>query len=68
MKPRNLERLNNSRENITTEISEVENTPLEKMNKEEQLWAALRLKSGTRLDKMKELEQRGTTLLLNGWE
>ena len=39
-----LEKVKPTREKNTTEISEVENTPLEKMNKEEQLRAELRLK------------------------
>ena len=47
------------------EINEVESTPLAERNKEEQLWAALRLRRDARLDKMKELEQRDT-LRLNG--
>ena len=40
-------------------MNEIENTPLEKRNKEEQLWAALRLRRDARLDKAKELEQKG---------
>ena len=67
MKPKNLEKVEQIERNKTTEKNKVENTSFEKRDKEEQLWAALRLKSGTRLDKMKELEQRGTTLRLNGW-
>ena len=42
----------------TTEMNKVENTPLEKRNKEEQIRVALRLTRDARLDKMKELEQR----------
>ena len=47
-------------------MNKVENTPLAKRNKEEQLWAALQLRRDARLDKMKELEHRGTILWLNG--
>ena len=39
-------------------MDELEDTPLEKMNKEEQIWTALRLKSDMKLDNMKKLEQR----------
>ena len=39
----------------TTEMNEVENTPLEKRNKEEQFLIALRLKRDTRLDRMKRI-------------
>ena len=42
----------NERKNAT-EKNKVESTPLRKRNKEEQIWAALRLKSDTKLDKMK---------------
>ena len=53
MKPKNLEKVKPFQEKNTTEMSEVEKkTPLEKRNKEEQIRTALRLKSGTRLDKM----------------
>ena len=44
MKPKNLEKVKPFREKNTTEMNEVENTPLEKRNKGEQLRAALRLK------------------------
>ena len=44
MKPKNLEKVKPFREKNTTEMNEVENTPLDKRNKEEQLRAALRLK------------------------
>ena len=44
VRPKNLEKLKPFREKNTTEMNEVENTPLEKRNKEEQLRAALRLK------------------------
>ena len=44
VKPKNLEKVKPFREKNTTEMNEVENTPLEKRNKEEQLRAALRLK------------------------
>ena len=40
----NLEKVMPFREKNTTEMNEVENTPLEKRNKGEQLRAALRLK------------------------
>ena len=40
---------------------EVENTPLGKWNKEEQIRAALRLKREAKLDKMKELEWEHNT-------
>ena len=55
----NLERLNKLKERKnTTELNELESTPLEKRNKGKQLRVALRLKRDERLDKMKELEQR----------
>ena len=44
VKPKNLEKVKPSREKNTTEMNEVENTLLEKRDKEEQLQAALRLK------------------------
>ena len=44
VKPKNLEKVKPFREKNTTEINEVESTLLAKSNKEEQLWAALRLK------------------------
>ena len=44
MKPKNLEKVKPFREKNTTEMNEVENTPLEKRGKEEQFQAALRLK------------------------
>ena len=53
VKPKNLEKVKPFREKNTTEMNEVENTPLEKRNKEEQIWAALQLKSDMKLDKMK---------------
>ena len=53
MKPKNLEKVKPFRENNTTNINEVESTPLAKRNKEEQLWAALRLRRDARLDKAK---------------
>ena len=37
----------------------MKNTPLEKRDKEEQIRTALRLRRDTRLDKAKELEQKG---------
>ena len=51
----------------TTEIKKVENTPLEKRNKEEQIQTALRLKSDARLAKAKRSCAEDTTLRLNGW-
>ena len=42
-------------------MNKVENTPLEKRNKEEQIRTALRLERYARLDKMKELAQRAHT-------
>ena len=53
VKPKNLEKVKPFWEKNTTEINEVESTPLAKRNKEEQLWAALRLRRDARLDKMK---------------
>ena len=41
------------REKNTTEMNKIENTPLEKRKKEEQIRTALRLKSDMKLDKMK---------------
>ena len=49
-----------------TEKNEVENTPLVKRNKEEQLCAALRLRRGARLEKMKRTRRDDTTLRLEG--
>ena len=45
MEPENLEKVKPFQEKNATEMNEVENTPLEKRKKEEQLRAALRLKS-----------------------
>ena len=56
VKPKNLERVKPFREKNTTKMNEVEITPLEKRNKEEQIWAAFQLKSDMKLDKMRELE------------
>ena len=56
MKPKNLEKVKPFREKNTTEMNEVENTPLEKRGKEEQFQAALRLKRKgieQELDKMR---------------
>jgi len=44
---------------------EVENAPLEKRNKEEQIRTALRLKRDARLDKMKRTWVEDTILRLN---
>ena len=62
----NLEEVKPLRENNTTEMNEVESTPVGKRNKELQIRTALRMKRDERLDKMKELEQRDTTLRLKG--
>ena len=61
MKPKNLEKVKPFQENNTSEMNEVESTPLEKRNKEERIWTALRLKRDERLDKMKEVEQQAHT-------
>ena len=53
VRPKNLEKVKSFLENNTTEVNELENTPLEKRNKEEQIQAALRLKGDARLDKAK---------------
>ena len=66
VKPKNLEKVKPYREKNTTEINEVESTPVGKRNKELQIRIARRLKRDERLDKMKELEQKDTTLRLNG--
>ena len=42
-----------TRSYLTGRINEVESTPLAKRNKEEQLWAELRLRRDARLDKAK---------------
>ena len=47
-------------------MNEIENTPLEKRNKGEQIRTALRLKSDMKLNKMKRTRAEGTTLRLNG--
>ena len=44
VKPKNLEKVKPFREKNTTEMNEAKHTLLENRNKEEQLWAALRLK------------------------
>ena len=44
VRPKNLEKVKPFREKNTTEMNKVENTPLGKRNKEEQIWTALRLK------------------------
>ena len=53
MKPKNLAKVKPFREKNTTNMIEVENTPLEKREKEVQLRAALRLRRDARLDKAK---------------
>ena len=45
-------------------MDEVDNTPLEKRNKEEQICIALRLKRDARLDKMKKNLKRGHDTLV----
>ena len=66
MKPKNLEKVNPFREKNITKMNKVENTPLEKRDKEEQLWAALRLRRDARLNKMKRTRRDDTTLRLDG--
>ena len=53
MKPKNLEKVEQIERNKTTEKNKVESTPVGKSNKEEQIRAALQLKSDGRLDKVK---------------
>ena len=53
MKPNNLEKVKPFREKNTTKMNEVENTPLAKRNKKEQIEIALRLKRDARLDTAK---------------
>ena len=53
VEPKNLEKVKPYREKNTTEINEVESTPLAKRKKEEQLWAALRLRRDARIEKAK---------------
>ena len=53
VKPKNLERLSKFERKNTTKMNRVENTPLKKRNKGEQIRAAPRLRSYARLDKMK---------------
>ena len=62
MKPKNLAKVKPFQEKNTMEMNEVENTPLEKRDKEEQLWAALRLKRDARLYKMKRTRREDTAL------
>ena len=64
MKPKNLEKVKPYREKNTTELNEVESTLVGKRNKELQIRTSLRMKRDERLDKMEELEPRGTTLRL----
>ena len=64
MKPKKLGNVKPFREKNTTEINEVESTPLAKRNKEEQLWAALRLRRDARLYKIKRTRREDTTLRL----
>ena len=49
----NLEEVKQIREKNTTEMNKIENTPIERRNKEEQIRIALRLERDARLDKMK---------------
>ena len=60
----NLEEVKPFREKNTTEINEVEDTPLAKRNKEEQLWAAQPLRRDARLYKIKRTRREDTTLRL----
>ena len=53
VKPKNLEKVKPFREQNTTDMNAVENTPLGERDKKEQIWTALRLKSDMKLDKMK---------------
>ena len=57
MKPKNLEKVKPFLEKNTTEMNEVENTPLGKGNKEEQIRTTLRLERYAGLDKMKNLSK-----------
>ena len=66
MKPKNLEKVEQNERKKATEKNKVESTPLSKRNMEEPIRLALWLKRDERLDKMKELEQRDTTVRLNG--
>ena len=53
VRPQNLAKVKPFREENTTEMNEVENTPLEKRDKKEQIRVALWLKRDARLDKAK---------------
>ena len=53
VRPKNLEKVEQNERKKATEKNKVESTPLGKRNKEEQIRTALRLKSDTRLDRMK---------------
>ena len=53
VKPKNLEKVEQNEKKKAIEKNKVESTPLGKRNKEEQIRAALRLKSDMKLDKMK---------------
>ena len=64
VRPKNLENVKPFREKNATEMNEVENTPLEKRNKEEQLRAALWLRRDARLYKTKRTRRDDTTLRL----
>ena len=54
VKPKNLEKVKPYQETNATEMNEIENTPIETTNKEEQIRIALRLERDARLDKMKK--------------
>ena len=66
VKPKSLEKVKPYRENNTTETNEVENTPVGKRKQGITNSDNIRLKRDERLDKMKELEKKGTTLRLKG--
>ena len=66
MKPENLEKVKPFREKNTAEMNEVDNSPLEKRNKENQIRTTLRLRSDKQLDKMKRTWVEDTTLRIKG--
>ena len=59
MKPKNLEKVEQNERKKATGKNKVESTLLRKRNKKEPIQVAFRLKGDERLDKMKELEQKG---------
>ena len=62
VKRKNLENVKPFREKNTTEMNEVENTPLVKGNKEERILTTLRLKRDARLDKAKRTWAKGQNI------